>query len=110
MRGCILGVKGAHPVTQAYQRFAQFPRAQGRAGRGQRLRIEQHGAQHRLHVAAHASAIVGKRGCYPAHIGGAGIAGDEPLDQLAAEEGPRVRVVEQGVKGLRQVGFAGGGA
>jgi len=53
--------------------------------------------------------IVVEHGCHPGHIDRAGIAGHQPLDQLAAEEGRHIRVGTDRVQRLAGGGAAGDG-
>ena len=100
-------LEGAHPLRHPQHRFAQLV-----AGAGRRqaacLRVEQDGAHHRAQIAAHAPAVVGEDRGDAAHIGRAGVAAHQALDQLPADEGADVRMVEQGVE--RDLQVAGGAA
>ena len=70
--------------------------------------IQQHGADHGLHVAAHALAVVVEGAGHTPHVGGRGVAGDQTLDQLPTDEGADVRMVEEGVQRHLQVGGGAG--
>mmetsp|Transcript_5553 Transcript_5553/g.21325 ORF Transcript_5553/g.21325 Transcript_5553/m.21325 type:complete len:622 (-) Transcript_5553:134-1999(-) len=92
--------QGPQQMCQLHDGLAQLAEA-GRLGRVQRLGIGQDGAQHGLHVAAR----LGIEGLgHALHIGGAGVGGDELLDQLAPDEGADIGVVEDVVQRRLQVG------
>ena len=73
-----------------------------------RFFIQQHGADHGLHVATHALTVVVEGAGHTPHVGGRGVAGDQTLDQLPTDEGADVRVVEEGVQRHLQVGGGAG--
>ena len=63
-----------------------------------RLIIQQDRLDDRLHVAAHAGAVIVEDLCDAINIIAAGIARDQPLDELAADERPDVLVVKNGIQ------------
>jgi hypothetical protein len=60
-----------------------------------------------LHVAAHAGAVVGEDSGHARDVRRAGIAGDQMLDQLAADERADVGVVEDVGQRAGQVHLGG---
>mmetsp|Transcript_41227 Transcript_41227/g.96474 ORF Transcript_41227/g.96474 Transcript_41227/m.96474 type:complete len:310 (+) Transcript_41227:1264-2193(+) len=98
--------QGPQQMCQLHDGLAQLAEA-GRLGRVQRLGIGQDGAQHGLHVAAR----LGIEGLgHALHIGGAGVGGDELLDQLAPDEGADIGVGGQRVqRDLQRARAIGGG-
>ena len=71
-----------------------------------RLVIEQDGFNHRLHIAAHAGAVVGKLLRHPIDVACAGIGSNEPLDQLARDERGRILMIEDDVQSGREIALA----
>ena len=86
--------EGAQASRQAQRRFAQLARG---ARLGACLRVQQHRLDHGLHVAA--CAATAAEGCrHGRHIGRARVAGDQPLDQLPADERAHIGMAEQRVE------------
>ena len=88
----------------AQQRLLEFAVA-GIADDGGRTRLEvgEDRAHHGAEVAAHAAAVVGEDLRHAIDIAGARVAGDKALDQLATDERPGVRVVEERVELVLQI-------
>jgi hypothetical protein len=92
-------VKAAEQGGEAEEGFLEFAVA-GRGGRGggAGLVVGEDGADDGGEVAAGAGAVVHKFLGHAVDVGGAGVVGDEALDELAADEGRGVGVVEEGVE------------
>jgi hypothetical protein len=79
----------------------------GEALVGPRLGVEEDGAEHGAQIAAHAGAVVGENRRDAREVGGRGIRGDEPLDELPRDEGADVRVGGEKIERVGEVGVAG---
>lgn len=98
-------VEGAGEVDHAEKRFAQFaPGGIRHFGGITGFGIEKDGFDDGFHVATDAAAVVGEGGGDAVDIGGAGVGGDEALDELFADEGPHVGMIEEVVDGGVDVG------
>ena len=92
--------EGARPLDEAQHRLAQLAggRVGQRGGVGARLGVEQHRAHHRPQVALDAGAVVVEGRRHARHVGRAGLARDQALDQLAADEGAHVGVRDERIE------------
>jgi len=95
-----------HQVAEANGRLAQLAvRALLRDRGVPRLGIRENRADDGLHVAAHAAPVVREFRRDARDVCGARVAGDEELDQLLADVGADVRMVEDVVERRREVGL-----
>ena len=85
----------AQKVRDPQHGFAQMAAVVvGLVSAGARFRVLKNGADHGLHVAAYAIAVVGEYGGNARHIRRAWRAGDQVLDELLANKRPHIGVVE----------------
>ena len=93
----IARTESAPPLHDAQHRLAQLAKG-SQSARRTRLGVQPNGLEHGSQIAAHASAIVGKDRRYTGHISAARVAGDQALDQLFADKGGGIGVVEQSIQ------------
>ena len=102
------GVKRVGEIHHTKERLAHFAkRGLVQKGRVTRLVVEQDSLEHRLQVAAHAKAVIVKRGGHAGHVTGGWVGGDEPLDELFADKRRGVGVPKQVVDRVVQIQQSG---